>query len=68
MLGRFDKGSFAEPILLLVIWTGLVKLMFSSPEEKDTIILNPGKKVTQYQNIPFSHGLKQNLFCFSSSR
>ena len=36
--------------------------MFSSPEIKDPIILDPGKKVTQYQSIPFSHGLKQNSF------
>ena len=35
--------------------------MSSSPEVKDPIILDSDKKVTQYQSIPFSHGLKQNL-------
>lgn len=29
--------------------------MFSGPDAKDSIILNPGKKVTQYQSILFSY-------------
>ena len=29
--------------------------MFSGPDSKDSIILNPGKKVTQYQSILFSY-------------
>ena len=68
ILCRFGKGSFAEPTFLLEIYSVLVTLMISSPEVKDPIILDSGKKVTQYQRIPFSHSLKQNLFCFSSYR
>ena len=29
--------------------------MFSGPDAKDSIILNPGKKVTQYQSILVSY-------------
>ena len=36
--------------------------MFSSPQLKDPIILDPGKKVTQYLSILFSHGLKKISF------
>ena len=35
--------------------------MFSSPQLKDPIILDPGKIVTQYQSTLFSDGVKQKL-------
>ena len=52
------KAVLWNPFFLLEIWTTLVTLMFLSPELKDPIILDPGKKVVQYQSIQFSHGLK----------
>ena len=36
--------------------------MFLSLEVKDQIILNPGKKVTQYRDIRLQHGLKELSF------
>ena len=50
---QIRQGQFCGIRFLLEIWTTLVTL---SPEVKDFIILDPDKKVTQYQSIPFSHG------------